>query len=62
MNTQNKYYTLEEVAKKLRVVYMTVYRWVRNGKLSAYKFGKQYMVKEEDLEDFIQNSKYKIEK
>lgn len=62
MNTQEKFYTLEEVAEKLRVAYMTVYRWVRSGRLSAYKFGKQYMVKQSDLDNFVESSKYKIEK
>ena len=32
----------------------TVYRWIRSGKLSAYKFGKNtYLVKQSDLEEFL---------
>lgn len=46
------FYTPYEVAEKLKVSYMTVYRWIRSGKLSAVKAGKQYRVKKEDLESF----------
>jgi putative molybdopterin biosynthesis protein len=52
--TEEKYYTIEEVAKMLKVVYLTVYRWIRNGKLNAYKAGKQYRIKKTDLDKFIE--------
>lgn len=48
-----KYYSIEEVSKLLKVAYLTVYRWVRAKKLVAYKAGKQYRVKKEDLENFM---------
>ncbi len=51
--TAEKYYTIEEVAKMLKVVYLTVYRWIQSGKLVAFKAGKQYRVKKEDLDSFI---------
>ena len=51
MNEQ--YYTIEEVAKMLKVAYLTVYRWIQSGKLVAFKAGKQYRVKKEDLDGFI---------
>jgi len=50
---EEKYYTIEEVAKTLRVAYLTVYRWIQAGKLTAFKAGKQYRIKKEDLEKFI---------
>lgn len=56
-----KYYTIDEVAELFRVVYMTVYRWIRSGRLPAYKFGKQYMVKQSDIDEFVKSSKYKVE-
>ena len=52
MNEQ--YYTIEEVAKMLKVAYLTVYRWIREGKLVAYKAGKQYRIKKADLDKFIE--------
>jgi excisionase family DNA binding protein len=48
-----KYYSIEEVSKLLKVAYLTVYRWVRAKKLVAYKAGKQYRVKKEDLDSFM---------
>ncbi len=50
---EEKYYTAQEVALKLKVVYMTVYRWIRSGKLKAYKAGKQYRIKQADLDSFL---------
>ncbi len=52
-NNQEQYYTIDEVAKLLKVAYLTVYRWIQSGKLTAYKAGKQYRVKKEDLDRFI---------
>lgn len=54
---QDQYYTIEEVAKMLKVVYLTVYRWIQSGKLTAYKAGKQYRVKQIDLDKFIKRKK-----
>jgi len=49
-----QYYTIEEVAKILKVVYLTVYRWIQSGKLVAYKAGKQYRIKKSDIDRFIE--------
>lgn len=54
---ENKFYTPQDIAKTLKVAYMTVYRWIKNGKLEAYKIEKQYRVKENDLKKFIEISK-----
>lgn len=51
--TDEQYYTIEEVAKTLKVVYLTVYRWIQEGKLKAYKAGKQYRINKTDLDRFI---------
>lgn len=48
-----KYYSIAEVSKLLKVAYLTVYRWVRAKKLTAYKAGKQYRVKKDDLDNFM---------
>lgn len=54
---QEQYYSIEEVAKMLKVAYLTVYRWIQSGKLTAYKAGKQYRVKKEDLDNFVKSYK-----
>ncbi len=57
--TTDQYYSIEEVAKMLKVAYLTVYRWIQSGKLVAYKAGKQYRVKKEHLDSFITSYKRK---
>jgi excisionase family DNA binding protein len=50
---ENDYFSIEEVAKTLKVSYITVYRWIRAKKLPSVKAGKQYRVKKSDLDNFI---------
>jgi putative molybdopterin biosynthesis protein len=47
-------YTIEEVAKMLKVAYLTVYRWIQLKKLRAYKAGKQYRIWKNDLDIFLE--------
>jgi acetyl-CoA synthetase len=54
---EETYYTLQEIADRLKVNYRTVYRWVRAGKLPAYKFGQDWRVTESDLKEFIEERK-----
>lgn len=51
--TREQYYSIEEIAKMLKVAYLTVYRWVQAKKLLALKAGKQYRIKEDSLNDFL---------
>ena len=53
---KEQYYTIEEVAKTLRVAYLTVYRWIQSGKLISLKAGKQYRIKKTDLDTFLSSS------
>jgi excisionase family DNA binding protein len=57
--TEEQYYSIDEVAKMLKVAYLTVYRWVQSGKLSAVKAGKQYRIKKVELDRFIVSYKKK---
>lgn len=51
--TVNKLYTLQEVANILRVSRQTLYNNIRKGKLQATKYGKEYRITEEQLQDLI---------
>lgn len=53
--TENKLYTLREVAEILRVSRQTIYNNIRNGKIKAAKIGKEYRITEEVLQDIIAN-------
>lgn len=55
--TKDQYYSIEEVAKMLKVAYLTVYRWIQTKKLSAIKAGKQYRISESELDKFVNRHK-----
>lgn len=57
--TNMRYNTIEEVAKTLKVAYLTVYRWIRSNRLTAYKVGKQYRIEKADLDNFLKKAKTK---
>jgi excisionase family DNA binding protein len=48
-----KMLTVKEIAEKLKVDRMTVYRWIREGKLKATKICGIVRITEQDLADFI---------
>jgi len=52
-----QYYSIVEVAKTLKVAYLTVYRWIQDGKLKSYKAGKQYRISKADLDKFMERQK-----
>jgi excisionase family DNA binding protein len=55
--SEEQYYSIEEVAKMLKVAYLTVYRWVQAERLVALKAGKQYRIRKEDLDTFLKGYK-----
>lgn len=46
--------TAAEVADRLRVSTMTVYRLIRGGELAAVRIGRNYRVREADLSDYLE--------
>ena len=55
MTEPEKFHTIEQVAEMLQVVYLTVYRWIQDGKLKAVKAGKQYRIRQSDLDKFLES-------
>ncbi|WP_428050565.1 helix-turn-helix domain-containing protein [Candidatus Avelusimicrobium caledoniensis] len=49
--------TVYEIADLLRVEPLTIYRYIRSKKLTAYKLGKDYRVQQKDFERFLKNCK-----
>jgi excisionase family DNA binding protein len=49
-----RYLTLPEVAERLKVSRRTIYRWIKNGDLDAYQFGREYRITESALKDFLE--------
>jgi excisionase family DNA binding protein len=54
-NKSDEFYTIQEVADLLKVAYLTVYRWIKAGKLDAVKAGKQYRISKRVLEKYLKN-------
>ena len=50
---QQEFYLTEEVAAMLRVSTMTIYRVIKASRLTAYKFGKDWRIRKDDLERFL---------
>jgi len=46
--------TAAEVADQLRVSTMTIYRLIRSGELPAVRVGRNYRVRAEELETYLQ--------
>ena len=55
MNSE-KLYTTTEIADMLSVSDRTVRNWIDEGKISAYKLGVSYRIKESDLMNFLNDS------
>ena len=54
LKVDERYATLPEVAERLKVSRRTVYRWIKNGDLKAYQFGREYRITESALKDFLE--------
>jgi excisionase family DNA binding protein len=54
LQVDERYLTLPELAERLQVSRRTVYRWIKDGSLNAYQFGREYRITESDLKDFLE--------
>lgn len=53
MMPEKDFYTVKEVAEKLNLKIATVYRYIKTGKIKAYKVGKRLRIKKKEIEDFM---------
>ena len=51
-----RFLTVLEVAERMRVSKMTVYRLIRAGKIPAVRVGKSFRVREDDLDAYLNAS------
>jgi excisionase family DNA binding protein len=58
MTAGTTFLTVAEVAARMRVSKMTVYRLVHNGQLEAIRVGRSFRVTEKAVEDYLQKSFY----
>lgn len=53
----NEIMTITQVAKYLQISEITTYRLVQEGRIPAFKVGRGWRVKREDLKEFIEKQK-----
>lgn len=56
---EKEYYLAKELADKLRVNIMTIYRYVKAGKLKAHKIGKEFRIEKSEFDRFMDKAKTK---
>ena len=52
--SEKEFYTAFDLADKLGVNVMTIYRYIKAGKLKAYKIGKEFRIGNENFEAFLE--------
>lgn len=53
------FYTAQDLADKLGVNIMTIYRYIKAKKFKAYKIGKEFRVEKREFEKFLNSVKTK---
>ena len=59
MAQEKEFYLVEELAKRLRVSNMTIYRYIKAKKIKAYKIGKEYRIDNKEFNGFLNKVKNK---
>ncbi len=59
MANQKAFYLVEELAKKLRICNMTIYRYIKAGKIKAYRMGKEFRIEKKEFNKFLDKVKTK---
>lgn len=52
-----EFYKAEDLAKLIDVNIMTIYRYIKAGRLNAYKIGKEFRIDKREFEQFLKNVK-----
>ena len=59
MTKEKEFYLVEELAEKLRVSEMTIYRYIKAKKVKAYKIGKAFRIDNAEFNNFLNKVKNK---
>jgi putative molybdopterin biosynthesis protein len=54
-----EFYTAQDLAEKLSVNIMTIYRYIKAGKLKAYKIGKEFRIDKAEFDAFLKRASTK---
>jgi len=53
------FYTAQELADKLQINIMTIYRYIKAKRLRAYKIGKEFRIDKAEFQAFLNSVKTK---
>ena len=53
------YYTVEQMAEMMQVHVETIRNYIKDGRLGAFKIGKEYRITEKDLFDYVEKHRKK---
>lgn len=53
-NGESRFLTVQEVSSLLRLSILTIYKYIKEGKISVVEFGGHYRISKASLDDFIQ--------
>lgn len=56
MSSKREWLTVTEIAERLPVSYRTVINEIKGGRLPAKRFGRKWLVREADLERYMDES------
>lgn len=51
---EEEFYTVKEIAKRLKTKDFTVIDWIRKKELRAYKVGREYRIRKTDFDEFLE--------
>jgi len=57
--SEKEFYTAQDLADKLQVNIMTIYRYIKAGKINTYKFGKEFRIEAKEFKAFLEDHKNK---
>ena len=60
MQTTDRLLTVHEVAGIMRVSNMTVYRLIKSGNLAAIRVGKNYRIRESDVDNYLSDRAVRV--
>ena len=55
--TEEQFYTVKEVAEKLRTTRRNIWKMINDGELDAFTVRGEYRISESALEDYIEKSR-----
>jgi len=57
--TMDKWLTLEQIAEYLQMSTSSIYKMAQAGKIPAYKVGRQWRFKKEEIDRWVQRNKFR---